>query len=311
MKIFGIRLRGRFPKTTTVAPWEKWSHEASQYWDNRIDKECSKDQKALLAEQLFHYIWQTEGKKAALQHLSVQTPMRQLGLTKVNRGCQLWTENQFHLALIELKTSMEILDSYPITTYNEMEAKVKCHYALGMVHMSMQNHHLAIGEFCQAWRMSVLCSHKMQNFNALSPPSKYMMGKALTKAHGAMEAHNQMVRVEHSIGHEVEGEFCHSVGDLELALKDYEIALRELAAPRENYLLIVQAHIRCKVAAIYETQGNLDQAGDEWGMALTLYETMLGPDHSLTSTTMKRLTENHYNLVVRRHAADDTYSSSP
>jgi hypothetical protein len=82
------------------------------------------------------------------------------------------------------------------------------------------------------------------------------------------------------------------VGDLELALKDYEVAFRELEVPRENYLLIVQAHIRCKVAAIYERHGNLDQARDEWGTALALYE-MLSPDHSLTSTTMKQLTENH------------------
>lgn len=294
--------------------------EASQYWESNVSGKFSKEEKILWAKQLFCFVWQAQGKEAALSF----QPNRQLADHQFDRGCQLWVEKQYPQALWEIQTSMatqETVSSFSdSSSFDDVKAKVQSHYALGMVHLSLENYALAICQFCQSWRSSVLQYHDNietpKELSVLLQASKYMMRKALASSFGVMGAHLQMARIQKALNYELEGDFFHALGDYEMALEYFQMALHEISLsghPQEenHHFMYLQANLRCKLAKLYEAQDhfenvgdivqdNLELAGEEWATALCLYQTLLGLEHSTTMSTQKSFTDNHSAILHRR-----------
>ena len=323
-------LKKRFRK---IHLWKTHSQqEASQYWDSNVSGKFSKEEKLLWAKQLFCFVWQAQGKDAALSF----EPNRQLAVHQFDRGCQLWLEKQYPQALWEIQTSMATQEtvsssfsdsssSSSSSSFDDVKAKVQSHYALGMVHLSLENYALAICQFCQSWRLSALQYHDNidtpKELSVLSQASKYMMRKALASSFGVMETHLQMARIQKALAYELEGDFFHALGDYEMALEYIQMALDEVSLsghPQEenHHIMYLQANLRCKLAKLYEVQDhlqfvgdtvqdNLELAGEEWATALCLYQTLLGLEHSTTMSTQKSFTDNHSAILHRRRMHEE------
>jgi tetratricopeptide (TPR) repeat protein len=280
--------------------WNQRSQDAERYWDRWIASKLSKDQKILLAENLFRHVFRTQGKEVALSQIIMPKQQAQMALVRFDRGCQLWGEEQNQPALLELRKSQAIQDAYPSSSSenDDIESQVKLHYASGTVHMAMKNYPLALKEFCQAWRMSGL---RLGINHVLTLSSQHAVGNVLSRdmGLGIMEAQRQLNEIRRSILYEKEGDFLHSLGDLEMALQEY----KECFDPKDNTNLLAQAHVKCKIGTILQEEGQYLQAGNEWAMALTMYQSTLGSEHPLTIQTMKRFIDNH-NYGVHPHPGD-------
>jgi tetratricopeptide (TPR) repeat protein len=292
------------------------SHHAAAaelYWEKWVASTLSKDQRILLAEQFFQYIWQTQGKEVALNQIRNAKQQTTLAQTRFNRGCQLWGDQYHRQALLGLQKSSEIQEAYPAasrrqeegggTANNEQDERhVRMHYALGTVHMALKEYPNAFRQFRHAWRMSGL---RLGTNHVLTQASQHMVKTVLLSQMGTgiLQVHCQLNRVRHGILHEKEGDFLFSLGDLEAALQEYYNSLPE----EEDDDPLAEASIRCKMARIWEQQKRYGHAGDEWASALSLYQSALGSEHFVTIQTMEKLTDNHR----RMHRSLFSTCSSP
>jgi hypothetical protein len=90
---------------TRMDPEEVWNaHMSNLHPDHPI----------FLTEELFCRIWNTKGKQSAMELLENGTlhDLPQLAGAHFHRGCQLWAQDDFSLALEELLTSKSYWESY-------------------------------------------------------------------------------------------------------------------------------------------------------------------------------------------------------
>lgn len=313
------KLNKSFPR---IQVWRSHTQQdASEYWDDNLNGKLSKEEKILWAKQLFCHVWQTKGKDEALSFL----PNRELAVCQFDRGCQLWAERQYPQALWELQTSISTQETVASEdSFEDVLAKMKSHYALGMVHLSLENYALSLCQFLQSWRISAFQYHDNvdtpKEVSVLLQASKFMMRKALTMSYGVMEVHVHMARLQKSMDYELEGEFSLALGDLEMAMENFQMAIQEVSQtnhPQEenHHFMFVQANLRCKLAKLYESLDHLDLTGDaddllelageEWATSLCLYQTLLGLEHSTTKSTQKSFIENHSAILNRRRLYEE------
>lgn len=281
MKIFPNKNK----KSKYNAPtWDSRPQDAERYWEKWIGPKLSKDQKVLLAEHLFAFVWQTAegGPNVAPSEILNTKQQVQLARVRFDRGCHLWNQQQYQSALFELRKSLAIQEAYG---WVDKEMEVQLHYALGMVHIGLRDWPQALDAFRHSWRLSGL---HLGTTHRLTKSSQHMFGTVLSHmGFSIIEVDCHLNIIQHGILHEQEGDFHHSLGDLEMGLQEYHRSLPE------EQITLTQAAIRCKVATLLEEKGDCIDAGDEWATALTIYQSLLGSHHPITIQTMQKLTANH------------------
>lgn len=167
--------------------WQR-PQDAEAHWDKAISPKLSKDQKVLLAEQFFGYIWSQYGPKEALIQTAMDTTQQlRLAEARFDKGCYLWSQQLFESALVEIQKSKEIQMSLGSWCSKDMEFQV--HYATGMIYFGLEEYDKALCEFRQAWRISGLKDHSQEDTKS----SQHMIGIVLSKQRwGIMEIHREV-----------------------------------------------------------------------------------------------------------------------
>jgi tetratricopeptide (TPR) repeat protein len=282
-------------------PWysnifgQRPQQHAEAHWDKFVSPNLSKDQKVLLAEQLFGYVWRQHGSTEALNQIMDTTQQLQLAEARFNKGCHLWGQQLFESALMEIQKSKDIQMSQGSWCNQEME--VQLHYATGMNFVGLQQYDKALAEFRQAWRVSGL---ELGSKHILTRASQHMIESVLSKQRcGIMEIHHELIIIQQAIVHEKEGDFLQQCGDMDLdvAIYEYQQSLleyqRHQEQPQVQDATAERAAILCKIASVLERQDKRGSAETEWATALSLYQSALGSQHPKTIETMTRLTRNH------------------
>ena len=281
--------------STNKSPSSNPITTAEHYWERRISNKWSKVQKAVLAEQFFQHVWNRDGKHAALEQIRNTQQQDKLAKSYFDYGCQLWGEGRYSSALRKLEQSLTIHEACKTTSspsFSFVEQEVRLHYALGTVHMGLEQHPKALKEFRRAWRIGGL---QLGVFHKLTQASQHMV-EIVLKSYmglGILPAHCQLHQLRTSILREREGDVLAYLGKFESAMQEYRHSLIPEDHVDDDYDLLAQASIRCKMASLWEKQEKYGLAGDEWASALSLYRDAVGSDHPETIRTMERLTDNH------------------
>jgi tetratricopeptide (TPR) repeat protein len=283
-----------------VQPKKEWylsildqPQDAEAYWERKIAPNLSDDQKLLLAEQLFCYVWTNLGRNVAMDQVASPAQQLQLAQARFDKGCSLCKYQLFESALMEIEKSRQIQEANGAWCHEEME--IQWHYAKGTILQGLREYDKALSEFRQAWRISCLklgCSHM------LSQASQFMIETVLRRYHcDLLEIHNTITILRQAIVHEKEGDFFQVAGDFDLAIYEYRQSLFEYQRyqdePEGGHTLLEQAEIRCKMAKTLELHGKHSLAQIEWATALSLYQSFLGNRHAKTIETMSGLVRNH------------------
>lgn len=264
---------------------------AKHYWDRLIHTQRDK---ALLAENLFHHVWCTQGKDAAIEHLWMFEKDHVAAKVYFDRGCQWLLRKKYPAALFHLKKSVALYESLhqpppkASIAVSILEQKAKAHHALGLAQMGLHDRNAAEGNFYQAWKV---CSASNDPNPSLIHSAQRMMENVLALKWGKLEAHCRIICIQNAMAHELEADRMYATGQLRQSLKQYQKCFYFHDA--EPHILLAQGHVRCKMAMLYQSLGLLQLADEEWTSALSIYQHQLGPYHSRTSATMKRLTANH------------------
>ena len=267
--------------------------DAEVYWERTIAPNLSDDQKMLLAEQLFCYIWTNLGMKVAVDQLATTAQQLQLAQARFDRGCNLCSHQLFESALIEIERSKQIQAANGVWCHEEMEMQL--HYAKGTILQGLREYGQALSEFRQAWRISCL---KCGSSHVITMASQYMIENVLTRHRcDLLEIHENMTILRQAIVHEKEGDFLHAAGDFDLAIYEYRQSLLEYQRyqdePQVGHTAFEQAEIRCKIARVLEQHAKPNLAQTEWATSLSLYQSTLGGRHAKTIETMAGLVRNH------------------
>ncbi len=267
--------------------------DAEAYWDQTISPDLSKDQKILLAEELFCYIWKHHGSDEAIDQVASAAQQLQLAQARFDKGCTLCSHQNFESALVEIEKSRRIQESYGVWCQEETE--IQLHYATGAVLMGLREYDKALSEFRQAWRIGGL---KLGPSHILTRSSQQMIEDILCKDRcGLLEIHHNMAILRQAITHEKEGDFFRVAGDFDLAINEYRQSILEYQRhqdePHVATTAVEQAEIRSKIARILEEQAKRRLAEMEWASSLSLYQSALGSCHPKTIESMTGLIRNH------------------
>lgn len=268
--------------------------DAEEYWEQTIAPNLSDDQKLILAEQLFCYIWTNLGMNVAVDQVASTAQQLQLAQARFDKGCVLCNHQLFDLALIEIEKSRQIQEANRAWCHEEME--IQLYYAKGTILQGLREYGKALSEFRQAWRISSL---KFGSGHIVTQASQYMIEGVLTRhRYDVMEIHHNMTILRQAIIHEKEGDFFHIAGDFDLAIYEYRQSLLEYQRhqdePQVGQTSFEQAEIRCKIARVLEQQHAKESlAQTEWATSLSLYQSTLGSRHAKTIETMTSLVRNH------------------
>ena len=206
-----------------------------------------------------------------------------------DRGYYWLHMGQYHRALTELKQAMALYDTTPIVANTSVESqqdfleqKANCHYTHALALMGISQMGEAETHLYQAWRISA----NYKEMESMSQQAEDLMEVAISHKCGALEAHCRVICIKNTIEHEVSADRMYASGSLSVAVAEYRKCL--FWEEKEPHLRIAQAHVRCKLAMVYEALGRLEEASNEWGKALGVYQIELGPDHSRTLAIVKR-----------------------
>lgn len=267
--------------------------DAEAYWEGLVAPNLSDDQKILLAEQLFCYVWTNFGMKLAVDQVASTAQQLQLAQARFDQGCNLCSQQLFDSALVEIEKSRQIQEAHGVWCHEEME--IQLHYAKGTVLQGLREYGKSLSEFRQAWRISSL---KLGSGHVLTRASQYMIESVLTRHRcDLLEVHHSVTILRQAIIHEREGDFFHTAGDFDLAIYEYRQSLLEYQRhqdePQVGHTAFEQAEIRCKLARVLEQHAKQNLAQVEWAISLSLYQSTLGSRHPKTVETMTGLVRNH------------------
>ncbi|CAJ1954123.1 unnamed protein product [Cylindrotheca closterium] len=277
-----------------------------QYWSDSIAKNMSNDEnllltrKLLLARKLCDDDWCTWwDKQQAAQRIMEREDKMHSAQGYFHRGWYWLHMGKYSRSLFELKKALNLYDKIPpmaeVSVERQqdfLERKAKCHYALGQAMMGTFQMGEAEKELYRAWRISA----NYEEMESMTKHVEHLMEVALSHNWGQLEAHCRTVRIKNAIEHEVSADCMYASGNLHVALEEYRKCLI-IQDEKESYLRTAQAHVRCKLAATFQSLERLEEASYEWATALRIYRHDLGPDHSRTLATMKRFRANHAQLA--------------
>mmetsp|Transcript_32964 Transcript_32964/g.79743 ORF Transcript_32964/g.79743 Transcript_32964/m.79743 type:complete len:303 (-) Transcript_32964:152-1060(-) len=265
-------------------------------WSDSSEKTMSTaDQDVLLTRKLLHHDWcSIRGKLQTTLYLLEREDQIHSAQGHFDRGCYWLDLGLYSRALFELKKALGLYDKTPTMAEVSVEGqqdflkrKAKCHYALGLAMMGTSQMDKAEKEVYLAWRISA----NYEEMESMSKDAEHLMEVALSYKWGPREARCRVICIKNAILHEVSADWMYASGNLRVALGEYrKCFMRE---EKESYLRIAQAHVRCKLAMVFQALEMIEEASNEWFTALSFYQQELGPDHSRTLATMKRFLEVH------------------
>lgn len=256
--------------------------------------------------------WCTRGGKQEAQQLFEFEKKIHSAKGHFDRGWYWLHMGQYNRALFELTKALSLYDRTTPMVVAEvsverqqdfLEKKAKCHCALGQVMMATLQMDKAEEALYRAWRIST----NYEEMKSMSTHAEHLMEEALSHKWGSIKAHYRITCIKNSIRHEISADCMYANGSLRMALEEYRKCLvreqEEEEEEEESYLCIAQAHVRCKLAMLYQALGMLEGASKEWAIALQIYQHELGSEHSRTLATKKRLEDSrhhHYSQQSRK-----------